>query len=278
MDVQLPQDGAPSHLDTQTDSSSLDQDQAPSLTELDKLERFKYQGQEWTPKDLEKAILRQKDYTQKTQQIAEERKQIESLKAEEKFYVNLAADLRLIEKNPNLASEFIKVYPQKFHSYLKQVLQDNRQAQPSQGQQPSYDVDVMSELQQMRSFIHKQEVEKNTVEINSLVDKYSKTYPDAIPELAIGRVFEAYNQLLAQDPNAKLTAKMWEDTFKTVDQEIKQMVKTKYGDLVKKQTAANSKARDVDSGGGTPGRAPKKFKNLGEVRDFAIQDLTGKGR
>jgi hypothetical protein len=37
---------------------------------------------------------------------------------------------------------------------------------------------------------------------------------------------------------------------------VKEMLKANYGNLVKKQTDANAKARDVGSGGGTAGRAP----------------------
>jgi hypothetical protein len=282
MDVQLPQDGASSQLDTSTSLSgdlAPQETAAPSITELDKLERFRYQGKEWTPKDLEKAILRQEDYTRKTQTLAEERKAIESARSEQRFYENLYADLNLVKQNPQLAAEFIKVYPQKFHQMLKQVVQEtgSTQATQSQGQNPYIDVEARSELQQLRSILHEQEVAKSKVEIESQISNLTKKYPDAIPELVIGRVYEAYNQQLAQDPNAKLSAQVWEDTFKAVNDEIKRMVQTKYGDLVKKQTSANAKGKDVGSGGGTPTTAPRKFKKLSDVKDFMIQDLSGRG-
>lgn len=244
----------------------------PTVYELEKLSKFKYQGQEMTPKDLEAAMLRQRDYTQKTQSLSQER---ESFKSEQKFYENLYYDLNNVKNNPSLANEFIKLYPEKFHSYLKQVLgQDSTNTQSAnQSQQqakPQYDVEMMSRMQKLETFYHEQEVAKNTQEINSNIDKLSKKYGDAIPEMAIGRVYEALNR------GEKVTSETWETAFKTVDEQMKGFVKAKYGDLVKKQTEANNKSRDVDSGGGTLGRAPQKFKSLGDVTKHAINDLSGR--
>jgi hypothetical protein len=246
--------------------------QEPTVYELEKLSKFKYQGQEMTSKDLEAAMLRQKDYTQKTQSLSQER---ESFKSEQKFYENLYHDLNNVKNNPALLSEFIKIYPEKFHSYVKQVLgqtdqtQNNNQSQ-QQGQKPQYDVDMMSRMQKLETFYHEQEVAKNTQEINSYIDKFSKQYPDAISEMAIGRVYEAHNR------GEKVTSETWETAFKTVDAQMKDIVKAKYGSLVKQQTEANNKSRDVDSSGGTIGRAPQKFKTMADVTKHAINDLTNR--
>jgi hypothetical protein len=244
--------------------------QEPTIYELEKLSKFKYQGQEMTPKDLEAAILRQKDYTQKTQALSKDR---ESFTQEQKFYENLYHDLNHVKNNPQLVSEFIKIYPEKFHSYLKQVLgDDSKQAQPQeakdQSQKPQYDVEMMSRMQKLETFYHEQEVAKNTQEINATVDAMSKKYPDALAEMAIGRVYEAHNR------GEQITKETWETAFKTVDAQMKDYVKAKYGDLVKKQTEANNKSRDVDSGGGTIGRAPQKFNRFADITKNAIDDLT----
>lgn len=254
-------------------TKNLDQGaQEPTIYELEKLSKFKYQGQEMTPKDLEAAILRQKDYTQKTQALSKER---ETFQSEQKYYENLYYDLNNVKNNPQLAEQFIKVYPEKFHSYLKQILgetsnQSQSQQSQNQSQKPQYDVEMMSRMQKLESFYHEQEVAKNTQEINATVERLSKKYPDALSELAISRVYESYNR------GEEITPETWETAFKTVDQLMKDHVKAKYGDLVKKQTEANNKSRDVDSGGGTPGRAPQKFKSLGEVTKHAINDLTNR--
>lgn len=262
------------------DNSSLDQ--APqtaseALAELEKMEKFKFQGQEWSPKDLEKAIMRNKDYTQKTQALAEERRQIEQQRSEAKYYENLYADLSAVKRavdsgDSSLINEFLKTYPEKFHGYLKQVLSDTtvREAVQNRPSGPQYDVDTLSRLQKLESILHEQEVAKNEAAINATVSAMSKKYPDAIPEMAIARVYELHNS------GVKVTEKEWEKAFQQVDEQIKGVVKARYGDLVKKQSDANKKARDVESGGGTLGRAPEKFKSLKDVTNFAIQDLSRK--
>ena len=155
------------------------------------------------------------------------------------------------------------------HEYLKQVLGQTDQTQ-KQEQRPVYDVETNSRLQKLESFYYEQEVAKNTQEINSTVDRLTQKYPDALPELAISRIYEAYNR------GEKITQDAWENAFKTADLEMKDLIKTKYGDLVKKQTQVNNKSRDVESGGGTLGRAPQKFKSLSDVTNFAVKDLTNR--
>lgn len=286
MDVELSQDGSPSPSDNQVENQTSSgsttragdnttEQVAAAISELDKMKEFSFRGQKYTPQDLEKAILRQKDYTQKTQALSKDR---ESFESDRKFYENLWADLEFVRSNQSQAvvEQFLKTYPEKFHAALKNVLngtQSPQQAtQNSQNQQPKHDVDLLARITKLESTFTEQEVAKNTEHINLTVDKLAKKYPDAIPELVIGRVFEAYNQ------GMKPTDQTWEDTFKAVDAEMKQVVKAKYGELVKKQTQANARARDVDAGGGTVGRAPKKFKNLQEVTNFAVSELTGKGQ
>lgn len=244
--------------------------EAQVLTELDKLEKFKYQGQEWTAKDLEKAILRQKDYTQKTQALSKDRGSFDSTK---KYYENLPFDLMHVKNNPHLASKFLEMYPKEFHPYLKDYLSHNGNQDQSQASKPqqTFDVDTMSRLTSVEKTLHEQDVLKHTQTLERDVEKYTKEFPNALPEMAIGRVFEAINK------GSEYSDKLVQDAFKQVDAQITSLVKQKYGDLVKKQTEANKKSRDVDSGGGTVGRAPQKFKNLGEVTNYAVKSLTGKG-
>jgi hypothetical protein len=125
-------------------------------------------------------------------------------------------------------------------------------------------------MQKLESFYQEQEVAKNTAEINKTVDSMAKKYPDALPELAIARVYEAFNR------GEQVTPETWEAAFKTVNEQMIARDKARYGDLVKKQTAANNKSRDVDSGGGTIGRAPQKFSKLSDVTAHAINDLKGR--
>lgn len=276
MDVELSQDGSSSLDDSQnlgtnqTHSATQHGERSQavnSVTELDKLEKFRFEGQEYTPKALKEAILRMQDYTRKTQ---EHSRTVESFKQEQKFYDNLWADLEAVRKDRNLAAEFIKVYPEKFHQALKQVLSETNGTNSNpQGQQgPHFDVDLQNRLAKLEKVHQEQEIAKNTTEINSLIDKYSKQFPKAIPKLAIADVFEAYNQGVTP------TAETWEQAFKSSQEYRESLVKADYGDLVKKQQQANQKARDVETGGGTPGRAPKKFGSLREVTEYAAESVS----
>jgi hypothetical protein len=280
MDVELTQGGSSSPVDSQnvnesvssapSNQSTQQEKVAQALAEIDKMEKFKFQGKEWTPKDLEKAILRQSDYSKKTLGLAEERKAFEN---ERKFAENLYADLNLVKKNPNLATEFLKLYPEKYHAYLKQTLSESnsqQQTSQTQTQNVSPDYELLSRIQKIENTFTQQEVAKNTDHINVTIDRLSKKYPDALPEMAVARIFELKNQ------GVEITDQSWEDTFKSVNDQIGSLVKSKYGELVKKQTQVNAKGRDVDSGGGTVGRAPPKFKSLKEVSEFAISELTRK--
>lgn len=271
---------------SQTDSTpdvSRGTEQLPQSLDLEKHQgKFRFDGQEMTYQDLKNAYLRQKDYTRKTQALAEERKTWESerksFEDDKKYYENLQADLDIVRQNPNLASEFIKVYPQKFHAYLQKIV--NTQTQSSSAQQAqgtkSFDVAYESRLANLEKFYHEQEVAKNEAEINATIDRLTAKYPNAVPEMVIGRVFEAYSQVLKNNPNAKLTADMWEDTFKSVDQFMSDRLNTMYKSKQQEQIKANKRSSDVSVGGGTVGRAPQKFNRLKDVTEHAVRDLTGR--
>lgn len=260
---------------SQETSSAPQGEQLPSIADLDKMDRFKFDGREMTREELKSSYLRQQDYTRKTQELAEQRRAFEQ---DRKFYENLNADLRMVQQNPALANEFIKIYPQRFHSALRDVLNGGQPASTQQTQQQNRgpDVDMMSRMANLEKFYHDQEVSKNETQINGTIDKMSSKYPDAIPELVIGRVFEAYTQMLKNDPQAKLTSQMWEDTFKSVDSFMKDRVNTMYKSKQQEQLKANKRSGDVSAGGGTVGRAPQKFKDLKSVTEFAVRDLTGR--
>jgi hypothetical protein len=71
---------APEAVDTSFDSSLLEPDAPPEVeTSDDDSEEVDYEGEKYKlPKKLKDALLRQQDYTQKTQQVAEQRRAIEA--------------------------------------------------------------------------------------------------------------------------------------------------------------------------------------------------------
>lgn len=254
--------------------SSTEAQVQQAITELEKVGKFKFQGQEWTTQDLEKAILRQKDYTQKTQTLSQDRK---SLDDERKYYENLTWDLMRVRENPQLINQFIATYPQKFHQYAAEFLRagnTGQSAQTSTQQTHQPDVELLSRLDKLEKSFNEQEVAKNELEINQTIETLGKKYPNAanFKEMVLGRAYEIHTQ------GTKLNSDTWEQIFKQVDEQVSNTLKTQYSDYVKKQQAANAKAKDVGPGGGTVGGAPKKFNKLSDVTKFAIDDLTARNR
>ncbi len=257
------------HEQKEHTSEVLTNQQAQALAELEKIGKFTYKGQQMTVADLEKAMLRQQDYTKKTQGLSEERKAFER---EQKFHENLYYDLARVKANPNLANDFLRLYPEKFHKHLEELfsegeVEDKGQEARSQAQTP--DVQLLSRINKLETHFHEQEVSKNRQEIDKTVDDLSKKYPDANPELALSRAYEAYNA------GTSLTKEVWENIFKKCDQDGKEWVKSRYSQMVKKQTAVNTKSRDVEGGGGTVDRAPHKFNSIDDVTKHAISQLRG---
>lgn len=227
--------------------------------------KFKFEGQDWTLKDLKSAIMRQKDYTTKTQSLAEERK----------YYENLHWDLQKVKENPQLVQEFIKTYPEKFHSYLEHVLKSNspgQQTVETRPQTPQIDVNTLSRLERLEKSYNEQELAKNELAIQTVMGSMSKKYPDAHERFVLPLAWE-----LAEKKGEQLSEQEWEDIYKTADAEMKNIIKGKMSEFQKKQTEANVKARDVGTGGGTVGQAPKKFKSLKEVTDYAVNSITNRG-
>jgi hypothetical protein len=255
--------------DNTRDQSEPQTNVEAQIADLEKIGTFKYQGKTWNVGELEKAILRQQDYTKKTQSVSEERKAIEE---DRKYYDNLYYDLEKVKANPKLANEFINLYPEKFHSYLENVLSySNTQVQQQyETPTPTYaqpDIKLLSRLDRLEKTYQTQEVEKATQSIQTTMDSMAKKYPDALPEVCLARAYEAHNA------KVKMTPEVWEDIYKTSDKQMKSWAKERYGDMVKKQTTANEKARDVKSGGDTLGRAPKTFNKFDDITNNMMASL-----
>ncbi len=231
----------------------------PSIVDLDSLEKVKYAGREMTLKELRSAMMMQSDYTRKTQSIAEERK----------YYDNLSADLAAVKGNPSLAEKFKSIYPEKFHSYLGYVTQA-QQAQPQQSQQSQYaqiDPNVMQRFQRLETDMNQREVAAINAELDAKFKSYSEKFPFADEEAAIARAQSLMER------GEKITDKVWEGIWKSVHDKNETKFKQLQAEQVKKQKAANSVGKDVASGGGIPGSAPRQPKTIKEASKFALEAM-----
>lgn len=245
--------------------------QAPSVYDLEKLEKFTYKGKEMTARDLESAMMRQQDYTKKTQEIAQERK----------YNDNLRSDLESVMRNPSLAEQFKSIYPEKYHGYLDFILNKaeakTEMQQPTQAQQASWKDDptyrqFQSEFSEWKQFqtAEQQRQAEATIDnvLQTMAGKYkiSPEMKEIVEEVVISRANIAAQQ------GMELNNDTWDKIYKSAHDALTNAGRAYQKTLVTKQSEANLKAKDVAKGGGTPGQAPKKM-SFKEATEAAIASM-----
>lgn len=247
-------DSAPSSDAAPDQSASPEQEQ---IADIDSMQKFRFGGREWTPKEFQGAYMMQADYTRKTQQLAEERK----------YYDNLSVDLNAVKTNPQLAAKFKEIYPTKFHSYLDHV---SSQTQTNQGQNNQYaniDPTVMNRFQALEADMNERKVAAINAELDARFKTLSEKYPLADEEAAIARAQAAHSK------GIQLTDKVWDQIWKSVNDRNEAVFK-KYGAAqVNKQKSANQKGKDAASGGGIPGQAPRQPRTIKEAGKLALEEM-----
>lgn len=228
--------------------------------DLESVQKFRFGGKEWTPKEFQGAYMMQADYTRKTQQLAEERK----------YFDNLNADLAAVKSNPALEAKFREVYPAKYHAYLDYVAQ-KQQAQTGQnGQQSQYgniDPEFKRRFDMLEADMNTRKVEAINAELDARFKTLSEKYPLADEEAAIARAQALHSK------GVQLTDKVWDQVWKAVSDKNESVFK-KYGAAqVNKQKTANQRGKDAAPGGGIPGQAPKRPKTIKEASALALEEL-----
>lgn len=242
--------------------------QSPELTELDKLERFRFEGRELTPKELKNAMLRQEDYTRKTQEVSEARK----------YADNFAVDLRKVMSEPELLEQFKRIYPRKYVEMAEEILSRSKpQSQPSTQVQNGLDPKYADKLSRLESKIGEWEESQKKTEIEQIQSwldnqfgSLSKKYPHAVDDTVTMRA-----QYLS-DNGTKITETVLDKLFKQSHEEMKSRMDKLYLNQANKQLEANKKSKDVGSGGGIPSEAPKGFKTIKDATKAFLEDIDRK--
>lgn len=230
----------------------------PEMVDIDSVDKFRFAGREWTPKDFQGAYMMQSDYTRKTQALAEERR----------YYDNLSSDLEAVKRNPVLAEQFRTIYPEKFHNYLDYVVQRQEtkqatQAVNTQGADPA----LMKEIQELKQDMFDRKVQSIQAELDAKFKGYTDKFPLADEEAVVARA-----QALL-DRGEKMTDQLWERLWKSVHDRNQKLADKYYSNKVNQQKNVNSKTKDVASGGGTPGQAPKMPRTIKEASALALQEI-----
>ena len=242
------------------------------VADLDKLQRFRFEGREWDPKSLKSAILAHADYTRKTQEVAEARK----------YADNFDADLAKVVENPNRLSELRQIYPAAYvqiaEKYLARLRESGNsgQVQPQQREVQNADHDLRRELQELKQWRDAQEAEKTELRVQQIQQTLDRQFENLAKkyEFADSLVVNQW-ALNASERGVKITEKVLETLFKQHNDQVQKRYEQIYRAKVDKQKQVGSKAKDMAGGGDAVGSAPKGPRTIKEATKQWLADLDG---
>lgn len=229
---------------------------AQEILDLDKLERVRWGGKEWSIKDLQNATLRQEDYSRKTAEV----------KKQENFARNYIYDLRTVLTNPNRLDEFKKVYPKEYVQMVEEELklrgnanQPKPEVSPASKPDPRFD-EMYGEFQEWKENLRQSTVEKDKAWLENQIEVHSKKYDMADVETVLARA------QVVESSGERVTEKVMEKLFKDLHDKTQERWEKKYQAMNSKQKAKSEAGKDIGPGGAIPGQAPVKPKSMKEAR------------
>lgn len=259
------QNASPNTQDLEV-SSKAGQSEATGrdILDLDKLDRFRFEGREVSLKDLKDGYMMREDYTRKTQEVAEARKYAE----------NFEADLSAVIKDPRLITELGRVYPKAYVDVARKVLEraTGPSSQTSQTQTQSNPLEAkLSEIEGKFHALEQEKYQNEVKQIETQIDNWfqslSKKYPHADPEVITARA------QVAASNGTQITDDVLDRLFKANHNEIKDRFEKIYKEKVNKQLEASAKGKDIGTGGGTPGQAPRGYKTIKEATQAWLSEI-----
>lgn len=248
---------------------------------LDKLDRFRFENRDWSPKDLKRALLRQDDYTRKTQELAKERETIEQSKQEFNWYArNFQADLPRVLKNPVLLKEMAKHYPAEFVQRAEEIVKSLGQRGTESNAPKAEENPLAREIEAIKEWkgdLESKIQEANAAKADALLDTWystcEKKYPEADVESVTNRAKLVAQNLESKRPPQQFTQEHLERIFKADHEAREERYAKKYRAKVEEQKGASSKAKDSGAGGGIPGQAPVKARTIKEATAQYLKEL-----
>jgi hypothetical protein len=256
-------------------SAQHDQKTLEELIDLDSVDKFKFQGEEWTPDKLQKSFMLHKDYTKKTTELAKERQ----------YIANLKADLAKVKRNPELADEFKRLYPEKFHDYLEIILEQaeamTQETSHSPDDVPAAVAKQLADLQKrfetydkkiktLDEREHAAKVSEIQQQLDQLFTGLSKKYDLAVEEAVLAKA----EALIAN--GYQMNDAAWDRLYKENHKANEARYNKRYADRTKQQLEANRQGADIGRGGATPSPGKRKM-TLDDAREHMIASLTRGG-
>lgn len=246
------------------------------LADLDKLEKFKWNGKVMTAKELKAMAMMQSDYTKKTQAIAEQKK----------YQENLAFDLENVKNNPSLVDAFKRIYPKEYHRFIDFVVSNatgtEAKVQPAQGQaaeapkveaaKPEAEVKPDPRLEELYNHYQETQQQAATEKVNALFDRLNQKFPDADEGKIIAKVQSLIELSQRDNRYSRPTDKDIESMFKNEHEKYNSTLKERLSKMIAEQKKANVKGSAPLGGGGTPGQAPVMPRTIKEAGQLALSD------
>lgn len=255
----------------QSSSEAKPPETIQELLDLDKHERFRWQGREWSPKELQNAIMMREDYTKKTTSLAETRK----------YADNFDVDLEKVLAKPELLDVMRNIYPPQYMKVAERILERMNGQPATRTEDTKQSPDVSSVVQklldkelgpikqtfsQISQEKHKVEVERVNTWLDSTYEKLLKKYPSANTALIDTRALSAHEQ------GHKVTEEVLDRLFKQAHDEAEAWYSNRAKKQVEEQKKANAAAKDTGAGGGTPTMERKK-ESIAEARKRMLEDV-----
>lgn len=258
--------------DTSPAPSSETKEPESTPIELDSLKSFRYKGQEYTQKDVERLLRGSEDESRYSGES-------QSSLGREDFEANYAADFAAVQNDPARLGEFAAIYPREF--VVKAVAELNRHRQESQGSQPNVNRPPQGEQDSRfekydrmyaswEQAAQESRVAAITTQIDSWHGKLASKYPDADPKVVDGLA------LALNEKGIKIDEKVFEKLYKADHTEREAYYAKKYRTKAEAQLKANSRARDIAPGGEPLGSGKTQPKTLKEATQLALQTLNGR--
>lgn len=235
------------------------QEQAPSVTDLDGLSEFKFQGQSYTPEKLAKLFQEREAFSKDAQHA--------------NFAKNLEVDLDYLLQDPSALEKFMQIYPREYHALAKKYAQLSRPdaSKPESTQSTQLPKEFLDKINGLESRVgryermaHEAEVAKHEAHLQKTVDplfeKYDFASSDAVYAKAEAMIASGY----------QMTDAAWERLIKENHLANEKRFEARHNAKVKEQIEKGNQARDTGSGGSAPGHSQGGPKNWEQARAHAL--------
>lgn len=232
--------------------------------ELDKYNKFKFQGEEYTPEQFHELI-------------SENKRIKESGHGEDaKYWSNLDADLKKIQNNPQLISQFKQVYPKHFHRFVGQQNVTTKPIQTKKETSQNLPPEVRQEIDSLRQTVDELRLNNQQSAMQAELTQLDALVPDMLKQFPLASEDEVMARAeILSDKGVRITKAGWEKLFRTSHEGMRKRSDAFYKSEFKAQRDKSQKGLDVGSGGQAPGQAPVVPRTLAEATEAALKHLGG---